>query len=47
MDDFMDSGEPEDVGTIHGIEPKRHVQDLLARAPNETSDASFDDDKES
>jgi hypothetical protein len=47
MDDFIGSGELEDAGTIHGIEPKRHVQDELVRAPGETSDATFDDEKES
>jgi hypothetical protein len=51
MDDFTDSKEPEDAGTIHGedVVPKvgqRTAEDLIARAPQKSSEATFDDTRE-
>ena len=51
MDDFTESKEPEDAGTIHGKDVlakkgQRGIEDLVARAPNEASKATFNDTRE-
>ena len=50
MDDFVSSREQEDAGTLHGkgIVPnkeQRAIEDVIIRAPKETSKAMFDDTK--